>query len=68
MSGRGRAGQAEVRAGFTPVLHLCLPEIGFSRNRGNLSKRSPSRGMSRRNRGMGLIISTEAIERLEPRE
>jgi hypothetical protein len=45
---------------------LCLPEMGFSRDHGHLSKRSRSRRASRPGGGIGLTVSSEAVERLGP--
>jgi hypothetical protein len=60
--------------GLTPTEHPSLtwthslPRIRFSRNHGNLSRPVPSRGTLRPGSGMGLTVSTEAVERLETRE
>jgi hypothetical protein len=48
---------------------MSLPKTRFWRNHAHLSRRIPSRGVPPQpGRGMGLTISTEAVERLALRK
>ena len=49
-------------------LRVCLPKTGSPCSCGHLSKGSPSYRAPRLSGGMGLTVSTEAVERLGSRE